>query len=97
MRQDAIQEKDDRYAQNDKHAYMQNDKHTQSNQSTPNVKEIVKGFIGRNVTVIIRGKKTLSGKLESVSNYELLLTVKHEPVLIMKHAIDYIELDVTSS
>jgi sRNA-binding regulator protein Hfq len=81
--------KDDKYAQGNKP--------TQENQSTQNVKEIVKGFVGRNVNVIIRGKKTLSGKLESVSNYELLLTVKHEPVLIMKHAIDYIELVATPS
>ena len=69
----------------------------QESQPVQTVKEIVKGFIGRNVTVVIRGKKTLSGKLESVSNYELLLTVKHEPKLIMKHAIDYIELTETPS
>jgi hypothetical protein len=75
----------------------QGNKPAQENQPVQNVKEIVKGFIGRNVNVVIRGKKTLSGKLESVSNYELLLTVKHEPVLIMKHAIDYIELVVTPS
>lgn len=81
--------KDDKYAQGNKPA--------QENQPTQNVKEIVKGFVGRNVNVVIRGKKTLSGKLESVSNYELLLTVKHEPVLIMKHAIDYIELIATPS
>lgn len=76
---------------------MQNNKPTQDNQSIQTAKEIVKGFIGRNVNVVIRGKKTLSGKLESVSNYELLLSVKHEPVLIMKHAIDYIELVATPS
>lgn len=83
MRQDIRQERDDRPMQDDKPAQY--------------VKEIVKGFIGRNVNVVIRGKKTLTGKLESVSNYELLLTVKHEPVLIMKHAIDYIELITTPS
>jgi ribosome maturation factor RimP len=82
-RQDIRQDKGDRPMQEDK--------------STQTVKEIVKGFIGRNVTVVVRGKKTLSGKLESVSNYELLLTVKHEPVIIMKHAIDYIELAATPS
>lgn len=84
-----IDRKDDRYTQGNKPA--------QENQPTQNVKEIVKGFIGRNVNVVVRGKKTLSGKLESVSNYELLITVKHEPVLIMKHAIDYIELVATPS
>jgi len=82
-RQDMRQERDIRPVQDDK--------------PTQNIKEIVKGFVGRNITVVIRGKKTLSGKLESVSNYEILLTVKERPVLIMKHAIDYIELDETSS
>jgi small nuclear ribonucleoprotein (snRNP)-like protein len=82
-RQDMRQERDVRPMQDDK--------------PTQNIKEIVKGFVGRNITVAIRGKKTLSGKLESVSNYEILLTVKERPVLIMKHAIDYIELDETPS
>lgn len=82
-RQDMRQEKDIRSIQDDR--------------QTQNIKEIVKGFVGRNVTIIIRGKKTLSGKLETVSNYELLLTVKLKPVLIMKHAVDYIELDETTS
>lgn len=82
-RQDMRQERDNRPMQEDR--------------PTQNIKEIVKGFIGRNVTVIVRGKKTLSGKLETVSNYEILLTVKQKPVLIMKHAIDYIELDETPS
>lgn len=77
-RQDIRQERDDKYMQDDR--------------PIQNVKEIVRGFIGRNVNIVIRGKKTLSGKLESVSNYELLITVKNEPVLIMKHAVDYIEL-----
>lgn len=73
------------------------DRPMQDDKPTQNVKEIVRGFIGRNVTVVVRGKKTLSGKLELVTNYEILLTVKHESVIIMKHAIDYIELSATPS
>ena len=56
------------------------------------IKDIVRGFVGRDMTVTLRGKKSLKGRLESVSQYELLLTVDHRPMLVMKHAIDYIEL-----
>lgn len=76
---------------------VQSDKRIQEDKPIQNIKEIVKGFIGREVTVVTRSKKTLSGKLESVSNYELLLTVDHDPVIIMKHAVDYIELVATPS
>ena len=60
------------------------------------IKDIVRGFVGKNIIVSLRNKKILKGRLESVSQYELLLTVLHEPVLIMKHAIDYIELTDTT-
>jgi ribosome maturation factor RimP len=86
MRQDFRPMQEDRQA-----------RQTQEDRPTQSIKEIVKGFIGRNVTVVVRGKKTFSGKLETVSNYEIFLTVKQKPVLIMKHAIDYIELDETPS
>ncbi len=56
------------------------------------IKDMVKGFIGKNVAIYLRGKKTLKGKLESVSQYELVVTMGQQPVLVMKHAIDYIEL-----
>jgi len=56
------------------------------------IKDLVKGFIGRDVSVALRGKKSLKGRLESATQYELLLTISHEPVIIMKHAIDYIEI-----
>jgi len=56
------------------------------------IKDMVKGFIGKNIAIYLRGKKTLKGRLESVSQYELVITMSHEPVLVMKHAIDYIEL-----
>ena len=61
------------------------------------IKDLIRGFVGRDIVVTLRNKKSLKGKLESVTNYELLLTVSHEPVLIMKHAIDYIELTKTIS
>ena len=56
------------------------------------IKEMAKGFIGKNIAVMLRGKKTLKGRLESTTNYELILTINHKPVLVMKHAVDYIEL-----
>lgn len=57
----------------------------------PKIKDMVKGFIGKNIAIYLRGKKTLKGKLESVSQYELIITINQQPVLVMKHAIDYIE------
>ncbi len=56
------------------------------------MKDIIKGFLGKHVTINIRGKKLLKGVLESVSNYELLLTINSSPVIVMKHAVDYVEL-----
>lgn len=96
MRSD-IKQETDAWPEKDKgdNRSIQNNKPVQDGKPMQDVKEIVRGFVGRNVTVMIRGKKTLSGKLEQVSNYELLLTVNHEPMLIMKHAIDYISLDAT--
>lgn len=57
----------------------------------PKIKDMVKGFIGKNIAVNLRGKKILKGRLESVSQYELIMTISQKPVLVMKHAIDYIE------
>ena len=56
------------------------------------IRDLLRGFIGRDMAIILRSKKVLKGRLESVTNYEVLITISHEPVLIMKHAIDYIEL-----
>jgi len=61
------------------------------------IKDMAKGFVGRDMAVMLRGKKTLKGRLESVSQYELLLTIDHRPVLVMKHAVDYIELTEKTS
>lgn len=62
------------------------------------IKELIRGFVGKNIIVQIRGKKSLRGRLESVTQYELFITSPaHEPILIMKHAIDYIELTEMTS
>jgi len=64
----------------------------QDTRAAKEIKDLVKGFIGRDISVALRGKKSLKGRLESATQYELLLTISHEPVIIMKHAIDYIEI-----
>jgi hypothetical protein len=97
---DRVSEKDIRSERDKKNnRYVQDIKSEnvkKGNKPGQDIKEIVKGFVGRNIIVVTRGKKSLSGKLESVSNYELLLTVNHEPVIVMKHAVDYISLTATS-
>jgi sRNA-binding regulator protein Hfq len=54
----------------------------------------VKGFIGKTITITLRGGKLLTGKLEDVTQYELVLTIDQIPVIVMKHAIDYLEPDI---
>ena len=56
------------------------------------IKDLVKGFMGRDIVITLRSKKALKGKLESMTQYELLLTIAQEPVIVMKHAIEYIEV-----
>ena len=56
------------------------------------IKDLVKGFVGRDIDIMLRGKKSLKGRLESAAQYELLLTIAQKPVIVMKHAVDYIEL-----
>jgi sRNA-binding regulator protein Hfq len=58
----------------------------------PKIKDMVKGFIGKNVAIMLRGKKSLKGRLETVTQYEIIITINQQPVLIMKHAVDYIEI-----
>ncbi len=53
---------------------------------------IVEGFVGKMVNIILRNGNSIKGKLETVAQYELVLTVSYKPVIIMKHGIDYIEL-----
>lgn len=72
---------------------MKSDKLEEKENKDKEIKDIIRGFIGKNIIVVLRGKKTFKGRLESSTRYELLVTVAHQPVLIMKHAIDFIELD----
>lgn len=55
-------------------------------------RNLIQNFVGKDVNIMLRNKKPLKGRLESTSQYELLVTVSYNPVLIMKHAVDYIEL-----
>lgn len=86
MRPDTRQ--DDRYGRANEKEVKQE---TAPNKETK-IKDMVKGFIGKNIAIYLRGKKTIKGKLESVSQYELVITINQQPTIVMKHAIDYIEL-----
>lgn len=55
-------------------------------------RDLVESFIGRDVMVVLKGENKLKGRLEAVSIYELMLTISQKPVLVMKHAIDYVEM-----
>jgi len=57
-----------------------------------NKEEAIKVFVGKDVTITLRGGTKLKGKLEMTTNYELILTINNKPTLVMKHAVDYIEL-----
>ncbi len=56
------------------------------------MKELLNVFLGKEVNISIRSGTKLKGRLESVSTYELVITVSHKPVVVLKHAIDYVEL-----
>lgn len=53
---------------------------------------VIDSFIGKDISIVLRGGNKLEGKLESVAQYEIIVTISHSPVIIMKHAIDYIGL-----
>jgi len=55
--------------------------------------DAVKVFVGKDVVVTLRGGTKLKGKLEMATNYELILTIDKKPVLVMKHAVDYIDIN----
>lgn len=58
----------------------------------PRPLSVVDVFIGKDISITLRSGGKLEGKLESVVQYEMVVTVSHQPVIVMKHAIDYIEL-----
>ncbi|KCZ72096.1 hypothetical protein ANME2D_01498 [Candidatus Methanoperedens nitroreducens] len=55
-------------------------------------KDMLSAFLGKEVNLSLRNGTKLTGRLESVSTYELVITVSHKPVVVLKHAIDYVEL-----
>jgi len=56
------------------------------------MKEMLNGFLGKEVILSLRSGTKLKGRLESVSTYELIITVSYKPVVVLKHAVDYVEL-----
>jgi len=57
-----------------------------------NKEEAIKVFVGKDVVITLRGGTKLNGRLEMVTKYELILTIDNKPTLVMKHAVDHIEL-----
>ena len=55
-------------------------------------KEMLNIFLGKDVNLSLRSGTKLTGRLESVSTYELVITVLHKPVVVLKHGVDYVEL-----
>ena len=53
---------------------------------------IIKNFIGKEITITLRNGNKIKGRLETVVQYELVITTAYDPIIVMKHAIDYIEL-----
>ena len=53
---------------------------------------IIKNFIGKEIAITLRNGNKIKGKLETVVQYELVITVAYNPIVVMKHAVDYIEL-----
>ncbi len=56
------------------------------------MKDMLMVFLGKEVNISIRSGAKLKGRLESVSTYELVITISQKPVVVLKHAIDYVEL-----
>ena len=53
---------------------------------------IIKNFIGKDIAITLRNGNNIKGRLETVAQYELVITTAYNPIIVMKHAIDYIEL-----
>jgi sRNA-binding regulator protein Hfq len=53
---------------------------------------VIKNFIGKEIAITLRNSNKIKGKLETVAQYELVITTEYNPIIVMKHAIDYIEL-----
>lgn len=55
-------------------------------------RSLAKAFLEKEIIITLRNQHKLKGKLESVSQYELLIKTLTGSTLVLKHAIDYIEL-----
>jgi sRNA-binding regulator protein Hfq len=53
---------------------------------------VIKNFIGKEITITLRNSNGIKGRLETIVQYELVITTPRGPIIVMKHAIDYIEL-----
>lgn len=52
---------------------------------------VIKNLIGKEITITLRNGTSIKGRLETVVQYELVITTPRNPIIVMKHAIDYIE------
>ena len=52
----------------------------------------IKNFVGKEVDITMRNGNSLKGKLETVTQYELVITISYTPMIVMKHAIDCMTL-----
>lgn len=53
---------------------------------------VIKNFIGKDIAITLRNGNKIEGKLETITQYELVVSVSYIPTVVMKHAIDYITL-----
>ena len=53
---------------------------------------IINNFIGKEITITLRSGNSIKGRLETVAQYEVLITTAYVPMILMKHAIDSIIL-----
>lgn len=54
--------------------------------------DTLKGFVGKDVVLTLRGGSKLQGRLESVAQFDIVITASYKPIIVLKHAVDYVEL-----
>lgn len=62
----------------------------------PQPQDTISGFVGKDVVLTLRGGSKLKGRLESVTQYDVVITASYKPIIVLKHAIDYVELSEPS-
>lgn len=88
--QDKYANRQDRQNYQDKPYQDRRDKFNKSPKRDP---ELLMAFLHKNVILNIRSGKVLKGRLEAMSQFDLVLTIANRPVTVFKHAIDFAELD----